>query len=340
MLVSFLIRGVEENDLNQIMQLADQFTLLNMPAVESVLIEKIKKSQKSFSGKLKKSDAEYLFVIEDTDKKRIVGSSLIMAKHGTPKVPHNYFKIIKKEKFSEDLGIGFIHKVLKFSRDTDGPTEVGGLLVDKTYRRRPEKLGKQISLVRFLYMAMHLDRFESKVLCELTPPLTDEGRSEFWEALGRRFTGLPYQEADYLSQHNKEFIRSLFPEEVYLTLLDARARFVVGRVGEQTVPAQHLLEGIGFKYLDEVDPFDGGPHLGANTTDIKVVKEASKMIVVGAEKQSFNKLVLVALERDSTFKATQTICSMTEKGVVLPKATLDLLKVELGEEVFVAPTEG
>jgi arginine N-succinyltransferase len=337
--MNFLIRGADDTDLVQLMQLADQFTLLNMPANESVLNEKIKRSLKSFGGKLKKAEAEYLFVVEDLDKKRIVGSSLIMAKHGTPKVPHNYFKVIKKEKFSEDLGIGFIHKVLKFSRDTDGPTEVGGLLVDKSYRRRPEKLGKQISLVRFLYMAMHPERFEDRVLCELTPPLTDEGRSEFWEALGRRFTGLPYQEADYLSQHNKEFIRSLFPEEVYLTLMDARARFVVGRVGEQTVPAQHLLEGIGFKYLDEVDPFDGGPHLGAPMTDITVVRDSKNMKVINADKPSFNRLALVGFERDGGFRGTFTICDVTEAGVVLPKAAQDIIKVETGEEVFLYPTE-
>jgi arginine N-succinyltransferase len=337
--MNFMIRAAEEGDLVQLMQLADQFTLLNMPANETILSEKIKKSIKSFTGKLKKSESEYLFVVEDTDKKRIVGSSLIMAKHGTPKVPHNYFKVIKREKFSEDLGIGFIHKVLKFSRDTDGPTEVGGLLVDKSYRRRPEKLGKQISLVRFLYMAMHPERFEQKVLCELTPPLTDEGRSEFWEALGRRFTGLPYQEADYMSQHNKEFIKSLFPEEVYLTLLDARARFVVGRVGEQTVPAQHLLESIGFKYLDEVDPFDGGPHLGAVLADISVVKETKKLKVIAQDKSSFNKLVLVGIDRDSSFRGVQTICDITEQGVVLPKTTLDTLKIETGDEVFLSPTE-
>lgn len=337
--MSFLIRGAEESDLVQIMQLADQFTLLNMPANEAVLGDKIKRSLKSFNGKLKKADAEYLFVVEDTDKRKIVGSSLILAKHGTPKVPHNYFKVIKREKFSEDLGIGFIHKVLKFSRDTDGPTEVGGLLVDKSYRRRPEKLGKQISLVRFLYMAMRPERFEARVLCELTPPLTDEGRSEFWEALGRRFTGLPYQEADYLSQLNKEFIKSLFPEEVYLTLLDARARFVVGRVGEQTVPAQHLLESIGFKYLDEVDPFDGGPHFGAAMSDIKIVQQAKKLKVTSSEKSTFNKLALVGTEREGQFRAAQTICDIQESGVVLPKATLDLLKVENGDEVFLSLTE-
>ncbi len=84
--------------------------------------------------------------------------------------------------------------------------------------------------------------------------MTDEGRSEFWEALGRRFTGLPYQEADLLSQSHKEFIESLFPQDdIYLALLDSKARLVLGRVGEATKPAQHLLENIGFHYLDEVD---------------------------------------------------------------------------------------
>lgn len=35
---------------------------------------------------------------------------------------------------------------------------------------------------------------------------------------------------------------------------------VLGRVGEETQGALHLLNKIGFAYKDEVDPFDGGPH--------------------------------------------------------------------------------
>ncbi|WP_374076770.1 arginine N-succinyltransferase [Bdellovibrio bacteriovorus] len=192
-------------------------------------------------GKLPKHQSEYLFVVEDVEEKCVVGSSLVLAKHGTDEVPHSFFKIFKRDHFSQDLGIGFIHQVLRFQLDFDGPTEIGGLLVDKAYRRRPEKLGKQISLSRFLYMGLYPEKFENRVLCELTPPLTDEGRSEFWEALGRRFTGLPYQEADLLSQSHKEFIESLFPQDdIYLCLLDSKARLVLGRVGEATKPAQHL----------------------------------------------------------------------------------------------------
>lgn len=335
--MSFIVRPVTFDDLNQLLDLAKQFNLLNLPGDKKVLTEKIERSVQSFAGDLPKAKSEYLFVLEDTEESLVVGSSLILAKHGYDEVPHSYFRILKKDHFSDALGIGFIHQVLRFQMDYDGPTEIGGLLVDKIYRRRPEKLGKQISLSRFLYMGLNPDRFENRVLCELTPPLTDENRSEFWEALGRRFTGLNYNEADLLSQTNKEFIESLFPQEdIYLCLLDSKARVVLGRVGEYTKPAQHLLESIGFEYLDEVDPFDGGPHYGCDTKDILPIKLGQKFKVVDAKDAQFNKRVLVASTQEN-FKATLANCDIKGREVVLPPKQKELLGVEDGEEVFVAP---
>jgi arginine N-succinyltransferase len=317
--------------------LAKQFNLLNLPGDKKVISAKIDRSEHSFAGKLPKGQSEYLFVLEDTEEKQVVGSSLVIAKHGSDEVPHSFFKILKRDHFSQDLGIGFIHQVLRFQLDFDGPTEIGGLLVDKTYRRRPEKLGKQISLARFLYIALHPEKFENRVLCELTPPLTDEGRSEFWEALGRRFTGLPYQEADLLSQSHKEFIESLFPQEdIYLCLLDAKARLVLGRVGEATKPAQHLLESIGFSYLDEVDPFDGGPHYGADTAEILPIKYGKRLKVTEFSDASFKEQALLATTGEE-FKAG--LCSVDVRGneVALNPKSRQQLDIEVGEEVFLSP---
>jgi arginine N-succinyltransferase len=243
--------------------------------------------------------------------------------------------LIKRERFSDDLGIGFIHQVLKLKEDTDGPTEIGGLLINRSYRGRPEKLGKQISLVRFLYMGMAPNEFEKRVLCELTPPLTEGGRSEFWEALGRRFTGLPYQEADLISQRNKEFISSLFPEEdIYLALLDSRARLVMGRVGDETRPAQHLLESIGFTYLHEVDPFDGGPHYGANLVDITIVKNGHWSELGKTDRAQFSERALVGIKRDGEFRAVFTAYDNQEGKIVLPALAIKTLDVEPGEKLF------
>lgn len=337
--MSFIVRSVQQKDLQQLTDLAKQFNLLNLPGDKKIIAEKIARSVGSFSGELSKEQAEYIFVVEDTEEQLVVGSSLIIAKHGNEKVPHCYFKILKRDHFSKDLGIGFIHQVLRFQLDTEGPTEIGGLLIDKSYRRRPERLGKQISLSRFVYMGLYPERFESRVLCELTPPLTDEGRSEFWEALGRRFTGLPYQEADALSQTNKEFIESLFPEEdIYLTLLDAKARLVLGRVGEATKPAQHLLESVGFQYLEEVDPFDGGPHYGAKTRDILTIKKGKQFRVAELADSTFSEKGLIGVGSDD-FRCVTAGYEVRDDAICIPTKARDLLKVDLDQTVFVSPFE-
>lgn len=336
--MSFIVRPVHFDDQNQLVDLAKQFNLLNLPGDKKVIAEKIERSVQSFAGDLSKEKSEYLFVLEDVEENMVVGSSLVLAKHGNNEVPHSYFKIFKRDHFSQDLGVGFIHQVLRFGLDYDGPTEIGGLLVDRSYRRRPEKLGKQISLSRFLYMGLYPDRFEERVLCELTPPLTEEGRSEFWEALGRRFTGLPYQEADLLSQSHREFIESLFPQDdIYLCLLDSKARLVLGRVGEATKPAQHLLESIGFTYLDEVDPFDGGPHYGASVSQILPITQGRKLVVTDCRDAVYREQVLVATTNDNDFKVTLSSADVRGNDVALPPKTRQLLDVSSGEQVYISP---
>lgn len=335
--MSFIVRAVKKEDVTQLTDLAKQFNLLNLPGDRKIIAEKVSRSEASFAGQLPKDKSEYIFVVEDIEEKMVVGSSLIIAKHGSEDVPHCYFKILKRDHFSQDLGIGFIHQVLRFQLDTDGPTEIGGLLVDKSYRRRPERLGKQISLSRFVYMGLNPERFENRVLCELTPPLTEEGRSEFWEALGRRFTGLPYQEADALSQTNKEFIESLFPEEdIYLSLLDSKARLVLGRVGEATKPAQHLLESIGFHYLDEVDPFDGGPHYGCETDKILPIKMGKKLRVTEGKEATYKQTGLIGYGSND-FHGMLTGYDIQDGYVAIPTKTRDRLKLDLDQEVFVTP---
>ncbi len=85
---------------------------------------------------------------------------------------------------------------------------------------------------------------------------------------------MEYHDADILSRSNKEFILNLFPEDnIYITLLPIEARNAIGKVGEETMPVKKMLESIGFRYTNEVDPFDGGPHYRANLKDIKPIKE-------------------------------------------------------------------
>lgn len=332
------MRTARREDSQQLYELARQFTLLNLPADKRTIEKKIDRSSASFAGELGKAEAEYLFVVEDLDAEIVTGCSLVLAKNGTPSSPNFSFQVLKKERFSRELGIGFIHQILRLRANTDGPTEVGGLVVDRAYRRRPEKVGRLISLSRFLYIGMEPKRFESELHSEIAPPLSEDGRSEFWEALGRRFTGMPYQEADQISSQNNGFIQSLFPEEdIYLALLDSKARLVLGRVGNETQAALHLLNRIGFKYKEEVDPFDGGPHLGCSASECTVIQNLKRYRLANLGGGIFESQGLIGMIRDGAYWGGMSSFRVDGDRLALPEKTWVLLNLSEGEEIFVSP---
>lgn len=335
--MNLVMRSIRYDDLESVVDLARQFSLLNLPADKKAIEKKIEVSVASFSGELGKEDAKYIFVIEDLENKWVAGSSQLIAKHGTPKEPTYSFQVLKKERFSKDLGVGFIHQILRLKITDDGPTEVGGLVVDRSYRSRPEKIGKVISLGRFVYLGMKPESFQPSVYAQMAPPLTEEGRSEFWEALGRRFTGMPYQEADLLSQQNQEFIRSLFPEEdIYLALLDAKARLVMGRVGPETQPAVHMLESIGFSYMNEIDPFDGGPHYVCRTKDISLIKNGRvAKVAPNNDNVKFEKEALFGVEREGEFLGGGSLYNEVGGEIHFPEKTRRALELSPGESIYI-----
>lgn len=333
------MRSARLTDVDDLFDLARQFTLLNLPANKKVLSTLILNSMASFSREKTREESVYVFVNEDLEREKVIACSLIHGRCGTSLSPNYSYKVEKRDLFSKDLAIGFIHQVLKLKEDSSGPSEIGGLMVDRGYRGRPEKIGRQISFVRFCFIGAFPDLFTEQLHVEFAPPLTEEGRSEFWEALGRRFTGLPYQEADVLSQQNKEFIKSLFPkEDIYLTLLDSRARMVLGRVAEETRPAQAMLEEIGFEYIHEVDPFDGGPHYRARTQSLAPIQNGMWLEVAESLQGEFDTTGIAGLMRDSEFLALRGYFKRTESGqIALSSKDQDVLGVEPGEKVFFIP---
>ena len=337
--MNFILRSARPSDVDHLYSVAQQFSLLNLPADKNVLEHKIDKSVKSFKGELEKSHAKYMFVVEDIEESRVAGSSQIIAKHGNPGRPAFSFEVLKKERFSKDLGVGFIHQILRLKLNEDGPSEIGGLVLDQNYRGRPERIGKLCSLGRFLYLGMHPDKFEKQVYAQMAPPLTPEGRSHFWEALGRRFTGMRYQEADTLSNQNKEFIRSLFPEEdIYLCLLDAQARLSMGHVNQETLPALHMLQGVGFEQISEVDPFDGGPHIMCDVDKVSLVKEAEWLNYKPVEsKGEFNDEALIGVMREHEFVGGVSLYRKDGSEICLPEKTKKAMQLQSGEKVYMTP---
>lgn len=337
----FLLRDVQKSDLDDLLRVAQALNSVNLPARREALEEIIDKSCRSFTGKVKEPfEREYLFVLEDVRNQSLVGTSMIIAQHGTREAPHIYLDVSTREHYSQSLDKHFKHQLLSIGFNYEGPTEIGGLVVDPKYRGEG-KPGKQLSFVRFLFMAMHRKLFRDRVLAELLPPLMPDGRSVLWEHFGRKFTGLDYQTADKLSRQSKEFIQALWPQtDVYATFFPDKVRHSIGKVGPQTEPVKRMLEKIGFRYVERIDPFDGGPHFEADTKDIVLVQRYRRAKVTEEPLERQTEEYLVAVERaagKSRFRAVKTSAVITDDTVQLPTASREMLGVQTGEKVHVIP---
>ncbi len=344
-MLRYEIRALLQGDEDELYRVAKHLNSVNLPADRGRIEEIVDLSYRSFAGVLRaKNEREYVFVVVDREKNRIIGSSMILAQLGRRGAPYIYFDVIDEEKYSATIDKHFHHKILRIGYSYDGPTEIGGLVMDPAYRSSTERLGTMISYVRFLYMGAHRELFKDEVVAELLPPLEADGTSHLWEALGRKFTLMSYAEADLLSKKNKEFIKGLFPEGViYATLLSQEAQAAIGKVGAQTKGVEKLLRRIGFRYAHRVDPFDGGPHFSALMDEVLPIRETRrstrwKALAPGAPARKG--LVAVELDVPPFFRAVSAelfIPRDSDAPIELASEAIEHLDLREPREVLVCP---
>jgi arginine N-succinyltransferase len=336
-----MLRPIGERDLDALVELARQLDSMNLPSDRDFLASRIEISERSFGGQLDDwRDAIYLFALEDTDAGRCVGTSMILAKHGRPGIPYFWLAVTTEERRSVELDKRFVHTKLQLMSSEDGPTEIGGLILDPGYRKHREKCGKALSIVRFAYMSLYPDRFERQVIAEMLSPFEAPGQNLLWDAFGARFTGLSYREADHLSARSKQFIADLFPRDpVYSTLFPPQVQKVIGEPNETARAALRILEKLGFHPLNQVDPFDGGPYVGAAREAIVSVRERRRLVLPGLVSERIaaeGALALLTAEGQLGFRAT-VVPLDSEGGPLVSKECREALGVTAGDQVLVTP---
>jgi arginine N-succinyltransferase len=349
---AYEIRGAVVADEDQLLDVARHLNTVNLPADRDAIRAILEHTERSFSGAIKDPKRrEYVFVLVDLERGRIVGTSMVIGQLGRRDAPYIYVDVSEEERYSATLDRHFRHVVLKIGYAFGGPTELGGLIVLPEYRKKPERFGLLISYVRFLYVSMHRDWFKDELLAELLPPLEPDGTSHLWNALGRKFTDLTYAEADRLSKGNKEFIKGLFPEgAIYASLLPEDAQAVIGKVGVQSKGVERMLRRIGFRYASRVDPFDGGPHFTATTDNVTLVQRSHKARVtriLSADETRSRALVAVERGESPFFRAAVAPwrpSSEVDAGPGLPGAEIGdaeaaMLGARQDDEVWVLPLE-
>jgi arginine N-succinyltransferase len=331
-----VVRPVRKEDLDGLLELAHlaSFGLTTLPKDRELLARRIRESLRAFD---RIEDAEphaeaYLFVLEDRTRRRVVGTSGIVSKVGGFK-PFYAYRIETTVHESKTLGITKTIETLHLVLDHDGPSETASLFLHPDCRQGGT--GRMLSLARFLFIAEFPRLFDSRVLSEIRGVVDAEGRSPFWDAVGRNFFDMEFPKADLLSVADKEFIGELMPRHpIYVPMLPPQAQAVIGKPHPESAGALGILRGEGFRFSGMVDIFEAGPIVSCPRDEIRTVREGERAVVSRVVDEPPVAQPLLVSNGRADFRACVAAAALEGGGAVtLSRETADALDVEVGGAV-------
>jgi len=338
----YLLRAANVRDLPAIMELARHLDSPNLPLDEEFVRQRLERSERSFAERGPAGvEHEYQLALEDASG-HVVGTSAVISKHGTPGMPHLYLRASIEERRAESVDVEVRHCTLQLGATEDGPTELGSLVLLPETRGQPGSPGKLLSWGRFTLIARHPACFENTVLAEMRATLDAEGRNAFWDAFGKRFTGMSYADADRRSAGDKAFIVDLFPDTPFYTaLLPERVARELGQVHPEAQPAMRLLEKAGLHWIGEIDPFDAGPFVGAAVSEVIPIRDSRSGALSADDYDGADDGTatwIASTEEDGRFRAVASAGEIAGDGAVrLPKESSKRLGIGEGDEVALTP---
>lgn len=339
-----LIRPATHADQGSLVELAKKTGsgLTTLPDDRDLLEEKIEQSLQAFSRDISSPALEYyLFLLEDSTTGQIVGTSALAATVGLDEAFYTYH-LGTVVHTSPTLNVHNVINTLYLGNDYTGTTEICTLFLDPDYRKSGN--GQLLSRCRFLFMAMHPQRFAPKVIAEMRGYSDADGNSPFWDAVGSHFFSMKFTDADAISGIGKnQFIAELMPNyPIYLPLLPESARNVIGVVHPDTEPALKMLEKEGFEYRGYVDIFDAGPTIEVQTKKIMTINKSQNCIVNIVDDNQFeqdgSQQCMLANQRIIKFRACYGAAIVQEQQVTISAALAKILKVEAEDQLRVYPT--
>ncbi len=336
------IRPVGAGDLESLFYLAGQagYGMTTLPPDRAVLLRRIEESELSFSIKVEKPRGEtYLFVLEDSATRRVVGVCGIVSKVGGFD-PFYSYRLRGQRHCSTMLKVDKNIPLLELEVNYDGPTIVGSLFLLPEFRK--EGNGRFLSLVRFLFMAQCPRRFDPHVIAEMRGVIDHQGRSAFWDAVGRHFFDVDFPQADYLTMADKEFIASLMPRyPLYVPLLPPEAQAVIGKVHPDTQPALKILTDEGFTFENLVDIFEAGAVYGCDVTNIRAVRESRNAIFTGVAGPGQRRADDLVSNGRMAFRACKAAVEIVDQhNIRLDQTVADILDIQPGDRVYYVSMRG
>ncbi len=279
----YLVRPVRPDDREALYDLAGKTGggLTNLPHDRALLEARIAWSEASIARDVAVPGNEcYVFVLEDLEQARVIGTACIFAAVGI-EAPFYSYRLGTIRHNSPELGRHFSTEMLHLVNDLEGCVDVGGLFLDPD--ARAGGLGALLARSRYMFIAQHRERFGDVTVAELRGHV-EHGQSPFWDAVGHVFFGLPFDQADgHNARFGNQFIADLMPRHpLYVSLLPEAAQHAIGRPLDASLGAMRLLQAENFTFDGYVDIFDAGPTLRCPTAQIETVRAARLHTVGGA----------------------------------------------------------
>ena len=328
-----IVRPVRSTDLPALFQLARSTGagLTTLPANEERLAHRVGWAEKTFRGEAARGDADYLFVLED-DNGEVVGISAVAGAVGLREPWYNY-RVGLTVSASQELNIHRQIPTLFLANDLTGNSELCSLFLRSDQRSGLN--GRLLSKARFLFIAEFRELFGDKVIAEMRGMSDEQGRSPFWECLGRHFFRMEFSQADYLTGvGNKAFIAELMPKfPLYTCFLSEDARNTIGRVHPDTEPALAMLKGEGFSYQGYVDIFDAGPAIEAQTAKIRAIHDSQVLVLaIGTPGDDAPRLLIHNRKREDC-RITVAAARLAAGTLVVDAQTAKRLQLSAGDQV-------
>jgi arginine N-succinyltransferase len=332
------IRPVKLKDHAEILALAKiaGVGMSSLPQDAEVLRGKITRAVRSFEGRPEyKKEEHFLFVLEDTENKRLAGTTGLVAHVGLTR-PFYSYKLSTITQASSEVDIYSLQQVLHMVNDYTDATEIGSLFVHPDYRR--DGIGKWLSRARYLMIAEFPQLFSTMIISEIRGVQDKKGDSAFYDNLARHFFKMDFKKADYIyATQGSQFIADLMPKyPVYVNLLSPVAQSVIGKPFDASKPAMALLENEGFTYEGYVDLFDAGPTMQAESKRINTVRN-SQRARVEAIRAVQSEPYIVCNTRLADFMIGRGSLQKLDNGVVITPEVAKAIGVKKGDMVRFVP---
>ena len=332
-----IVRPVRSSDLPALIELArgTGAGLTTLPANEKRLAHRVEWAERTFRGEAERADADYLFVLEDDDGS-VLGISAIAGAVGLREPWYNY-RVGLTVSASQELNIYREIPTLFLANDLTGNSELCSLFLRSDARTGLN--GRLLSKARMLFIAEFPKLFGDKVIAEMRGMSDDNGRSPFWESLGRHFFKMEFSQADYLTGvGNKAFIAELMPKfPLYTCFLSEPARSVIGRVHAETEPALTMLKAEGFTYQGYVDIFDAGPAIECETGKIRAVRDSQALVLaIGTPGDDAPRCLIYNRKREDC-RITTGSARFAAGTLVVDPLTAKRLRMSPGDSVRAVP---